>query len=170
MTQKELQKKLDAHVVWLKDRRPRSSCFDLGNTQVARLNVPGADLSYTCFRNKCLEDSNFEGCVFEGTEFDHANLRGVNMRRANLNCADLSSTILQSANLSGAVLDRAQLTLADLSGANLEGANLDTAVLIHLVISETTNLKGTCLDPGNKPNGDVAEFQRDPNNPDFIIG
>jgi hypothetical protein len=66
-------------------------------------------------------------------------------------------------------LSGADLSEADLSGADLHGANLNVANL-HGAILQGVDLKDTCLDPSNKPNGNVEGFEKDPADANFVFG
>lgn len=74
---------------------------------------------------------------------------------------DLTGADLIMANLCRANLIDANLCRANLTDANLRGANLYRADLIM------ANLTKTVLDPANKPNADVSEFECDG---EYIIG
>jgi hypothetical protein len=87
-----------------------------------------------------------------------ANLAGANLRDANLRDADLRGANLVYADLRGANLREAYLRDADLRGADLRGADLRGADLRGADL-EGANLWGTCLDPKNKPNGDIKGFE-----------
>ena len=86
-----------------------------------------------------------------------ANLSYANLRGADLRYANLCGANLCGANLCGADLRYKNLSGADLRGADLSDANLSGA-----------DLQNTCLDPENKPNGNVEGFHKTPHG--YVIG
>lgn len=90
-------------------------------TQLAGIELGGANLCCTNFR---------------GADLTDADLSEANLSQARLSGADLSGAYLGDANLSHADLHRASLALANLIGADLTGANLEGANLSQ------TNLSG----------------------------
>ena len=99
MDQKELDKILELHKMWL-----------WGDANGKRADLYGADL----------RGANLRGADLSGANLRGADLRGANLRDANLRGADLYGADLRGADLSGA-----DLSGADLSGADLRGADLD---------------------------------------------
>ena len=95
MNQKELDKILENHKLWLKTN----------GEQGERADLRSANLRYADLRS--------------------ANLRYANLRSANLRYADLRYANLSYADLSYADLRYADLSYADLRYANLRSADLD---------------------------------------------
>ncbi len=81
------------------------------------------------------------------------NLKGANLKDANLEDANLKDADLKGANFQGADLQGAYLYRANLQGANLYATDLKNADL------READFKGTCLDPLNRPNMEVSEFE-----------
>jgi hypothetical protein len=107
MTERELQKILDNHRLWLEGeggKRANLSCANFSGANLSGVNLSGAYLN-------------------------HAYLSGADLSCANLSCANLSGANLSGANLGGANLTHAGLPYAYLSGANLSGASLSGANL-----------------------------------------
>ena len=105
MNQKELDKKLELHKLWLEDKEGGVR-LDLQNANLQGTNLQDADLQY-------------------------ADLQGANLQRANLQYADLQGANLQFANLQRANLQGANLQNADLQDARLEGViNLQDAAVV----------------------------------------
>ena len=99
MDQKELDKILELHKMWLNGDE-NGKCADLS----------GADL-----RVANLRDANLYGADLYGADLRVANLRDANLYGADLYGADLRGANLRDANLRD----------ANLRGANLYGADLD---------------------------------------------
>ena len=104
MDQKELDKILELHKMWLN-----------GDENGKRADLYGADL-----RVANLRGANLYGADLYGADLRGANLRGADLRGADLYGADLYGADLRVANLYGA-----DLYGADLRGADLYGADLD---------------------------------------------
>ena len=102
MTQKEFNKIVASHTLWLTGK---------GGNQA---NLCQADL---------------RGIVARGTDLTWANLTGANLTGADLTWADLTWAILTGVNLTWADLSGADLTGANLTGANLTWAILTGAIL-----------------------------------------
>ena len=104
MDQKELDKILELHKMWL-----------WGDANGKRANLYGADLYGAGLRGANLCGADLRGADLRGADLCGADLRGANLRGADLYDADLRGANLYGANLRG----------ADLYGANLRGADLD---------------------------------------------
>ena len=104
MDQKELDKILELHKMWLNGGE-NGKCANLSDANLYDANLSDADLDGADLRGANLRDADLSG----------ANLDDANLRGANLRDADLSGANLYGADLSGANLD----------DANLRGANLD---------------------------------------------
>ena len=129
MTQKEIKRKLDLHLKWLRGERggERADLFganlinvDLSEANLSRAYLPGANLS-----GADLSGANLSGANLSGADLSGANLSGADLSGAYLSGADLSEANLINVDLSEANLSRANLFEANLFGANLFGANLD---------------------------------------------
>jgi Pentapeptide repeats (8 copies) len=94
--------------------REIADSLDLGQTDLRRANLVGAQLP---------------GVWFHGTRLQMATLLDANLRGAQLIRADLQKAVLDGAQLEGADLTRANLLGADLRNANLHGADLSDAKL-----------------------------------------
>jgi len=151
------------------------------NTQLHQANLTDIDLTGANLAYANLTEANL---VY--AKLTEANLKKAGLRRANLSDADL-----QSANLANAILFETQLQSADLSNANLSNTNLQFANLKNALLCEANlcyanlcyaklegsdlyranlwgaDLKGTCLDPTNKPNGNVKDFTHED---EYVIG
>ena len=109
MDQKELDKILELHKMWL-----------WGDANGKRANLYGAGL-----RGANLYGADLRGANLYGADLRGANLYGADLRGANLRGADLYGADLRGADLRGANLRGADLYDADLYGADLRGADLD---------------------------------------------
>ena len=89
MDQKELDKILEMHKMWL-NWDENGKCANLSDADLRDANLCGADLS----------DADLSGADLCG-----ANLYGANLYGANLSDADLRDADLRDANLCGANLD-----------------------------------------------------------------
>ncbi|BAY15754.1 pentapeptide repeat-containing protein [Nostoc sp. HK-01] len=78
---------------------------ELGDADLAGVNLKGSDLSYA--------------------DLNSANLADANLRGTDLSFCDLSQANLRNADLRGALLMSADLRQADLQGAKLEKADCD---------------------------------------------
>ena len=103
MTQKEFNKIVASHTLWLTGKG--------GN----RANLCQADL---------------RGIVARGTDLTWANRTGANLTGADLTWADLTWAILTGVNLTGADLSGADLTGAILTGTDLTGTDLTGTELL----------------------------------------
>ena|GEM_PF-5709961 len=143
------QELLAQHERWLKLGRKRLLSFSTFLTtevppqhsteSARRLSLNHANLCALSAPYANLAESH----IF-ASDLSHANLSYANLSRAYLERTDFTCTKLEGASLVGASLRKAKLEGAELFGANLFHARLEN----------------TCLDPLNKPNGDVKGFQR----------
>ena len=99
MNQKELNKILDDHKLWLKTNGEKG----------ARANLRYANLSYAE-----LSSANLSYAELSSANLSYANLRYADLRYANLSYADLRYANLSYAELSSANLSYANLRYADL--------------------------------------------------------
>ena len=109
MDQKELDKILELHKMWL-----------WGDANGKRANLYGADLYDADLYGANLRGANLYGANLRGADLYGADLRGANLRGADLYDADLYGANLRGANLYGADLRGANLRGADLRGADLD--------------------------------------------------
>ena len=75
------------------------------------------------------KEKNLLGLELEGARLPHSYFREADLSGSHFFSADLSGAVFMNANLTGAYLYGADLSDADLSGANLSGANLADANL-----------------------------------------
>lgn len=83
--------------------------------------------------NEALTRSDLAGLNLPGADLHRAALRGANLQSTNLTGADLSHADLTEADLQDALLAE-----ADLRGTNLDGAQLRGADLTRVVYSRET--------------------------------
>lgn len=112
MNQNELNKILDDHKLWLRNKGGKRA--DLREVDLRNINLSNAGLRYADLRYAYLL---------------HANLRSADLRYTNLRYAYLRSADLTDADLWSADLWGADLSDATLIGANLRYANLDFSCL-----------------------------------------
>ena len=128
MKQKELQKVLENHRLWLDDCG--GECADLRGADISGatligVDLRGADLSYADLSGTTLSDADLSCANISGANLSNTDLRGADLSGANLGSADL-----RFANLRGADLREASLSGADLRGTNLRYAHLTDADLV----------------------------------------
>lgn len=138
ITQKELDKKLKLHELWLDDNeqgvRLVLSGFDLRG-----IDLEGANLQYANLNDTNLIASNLKHAKLTETNLNHANLHFSDLTDVNLTNAYLINANLQYANLNYADLTYAYLNGANLNYADLTGANLNYADLSN---ANTVNIQG----------------------------
>ena len=117
MNQKELDKVLELHSLWLANKGGERA--DLRGVNLRGANLQRADLWRADLRGVNLRGANLQRADLQEADLWRANLQEADLREANLQGASL-----QEANLRGASLQRADLWRADLWGANLQGASL----------------------------------------------
>ena len=130
MTQKELNKVLEAHKHYLAQ--------DCEGWKIMRADLSGADLSGADLSGADLNGADLNGAYLRRADLSGADLSGAYLRRADLSGADLSGADLSGADLNGADLNGAYLRRADLSGADLSGAYLRRADLSGAKYNEYT--------------------------------
>ena len=138
----------------------RDPHHDRGQINLARVNLPGADVRTADLAGATFYQANLIGVVLLGAKvpgavfyqanlthsiFVDANLIGANLRKAtlidaHLGGADLTRAEVEDADLTRADLNRANLTGANLADANLTGANLFRAVARSLHFSDRQNV------------------------------
>jgi hypothetical protein len=168
MNRQKLKRMLESHAKWWQGdpggRRCNLSRVDLVGADLRGENLRGANLSGAILigadlRRANLSWADLRGANLRGAYLSGADLSGADLRRANLSGADLSGANLSGAYLSGAILSGADLSWANLSWADLSGANLSWA-----------DLRDTVLDPARPASGAGVEFERDPDDPDYVFG
>jgi Pentapeptide repeats (8 copies) len=97
----------------------------LAHAYLARISVPGADLT--------------------GIDCERANMQGANLTLTNLTKANLSGADLTGSNLSGADLSEANLTGANLTAALLKDAKLTDADLTDVIFGDTVMPNGEII-------------------------
>ena len=107
MKQKQLNKILDNHKLWIESKGKKGAQAYLVCANLAGANLIGANL----------EGANLEGVNLEAALLEGANLEGANLEDANLRCAELEGAYLEGANLEGANLEKANLFNVRLRGA-----------------------------------------------------
>ncbi len=142
---------------------------DLRDLNLARIKLPGADLSFGLFNNANLAGADLAGArllksSFTQADLSGADLSGADLSEAQLYRAKLGQTKLRRAKLRATWLqevqaEKADLMMADLSdadcvmanlagaklnGANLSGANLEAAILRGADLS-LTHMDGASL-------------------------
>ncbi|MGN9844588.1 pentapeptide repeat-containing protein [Nonomuraea sp. H19] len=115
------------------------SVYDAPNTELghdwvcscnlARIRVPGADLSGLNLGTAVLSRADLRGAHLSGANLAHTDLSGTDLHRAYLDSADLRHAVLFMANLSEADLNGADLRGVDLFEADLRRADLSWADL-----------------------------------------
>lgn len=138
ITQKELDKKLKLHELWLDDNE-QGVKLDLSETYLNGVDLKGADLRYANLKRVSLRDSNLEGANLEHSILIYADLEDVNLTGANL-----KNAMLMEVDLSGSILNNADLSYAGLNYANLREVDLTDANLIKTDLSgaNTTHVRG----------------------------
>jgi len=115
----------------------------LGNVDLFRANLQGAQLAGTYLQFADLQEANLQGAYLKGAYLTGVTLRHVDMQFANLTQATLRRADLQFANLTGAKLEDADLEDAYLIQTNFDGANLIGADL------QGARLEDTCIRGAN---------------------
>ena len=103
--------------------------FDLVESQLARLEVQGANLWGADLRYGDYSCSNFRGCDLRYAHMSHADLSSADLAFANLTHTDLSHANLDYADLTGATLIDANLNCVSLVGANVSETILDRTTI-----------------------------------------
>lgn len=122
ITQKELDKKVELHQEWLKNK-------DKGERLV-------------------LIEYNLSDLSLVGVDLRHANLMLSNLNHTDLRYSNLESSILVDTDLSYANLNNADLTNALLSESNLNYTDLTGANLYNAILNDCS-LENTCLSQAN---------------------
>jgi hypothetical protein len=110
-------------------RRPIA--FDLGFTDLTRVEAPGLHLPSAALGGVRLAWANLEGADFGGAFLARADLGWAELSNANLSEATLNDADLGAASFRGADLRRSNLQGSNLQGANLAGADLQGARLVQ---------------------------------------
>jgi hypothetical protein len=134
MTQKKLNKVLDAHEAWLRMEKKGKRAMLCGK------NMSGLDFSGRKLRHACMA---------------HSVLMYANLRGADFSDAILIDAIMLGADAENAVFWNAHLTSANLLDANLQNADFTQAIVVGILLTEA-NTKGAIWDDAvrrywNKP-------------------
>ncbi|MGW2148652.1 pentapeptide repeat-containing protein [Nonomuraea bangladeshensis] len=111
---------------------------------LARIRVPGAELSGLNLGVAVLTSADLRGARLSGANLDHADLTRADLRGALLDGADLPYAVLFMADLGGADLDGADLHGADLFQTDLGNSSLRRADLRGVDLFQA-NLRGADL-------------------------
>lgn len=133
MTNKELNKILRKHEMWIDDEG--GECANLSG-----VDLHGINLRCTNLHGIDLSGADLSGADLSDTNLSDANLYNVNLGNADLSGANLNYADLSDANLNYAKLNCADLRSADLSGADLRGADLDDASFTFRYTSLDVNI------------------------------
>jgi uncharacterized protein YjbI with pentapeptide repeats len=121
MTQRKLNKILDAHEAWLKLRKGEMAV--LANRDMSGLDFSGRNLFLAN-----MSRADLHGANLRGTDLQSCNLSGANMREVDAEGASFEKAVLTRACLRRANLRRADFSKASLSGANLSEAYIKDAI------------------------------------------
>jgi uncharacterized protein YjbI with pentapeptide repeats len=137
-----------------------------GTVDLAKANIPGADLTGARFAHANLTDAELTNARLVEANLTQANLTATGLTGASLNQSNLTQANLTGARLTGADLTRANLadanlTQIDLTGANLAGANLTGADLTHADLTNANlthaNLTSAHLIDANLANANLTQ-------------
>ena len=133
---------------------------DLSKSNLSEINLSGANLACTVFREAVLKNSNFEKADLRGADFWAANLNYSNLKKAKLNRSNLSWAEVNNVDLSLADLRDINLQSAKLRNANLLEAKIRTGNLQHAIcpnaIFEKVDLKDANLNHANLENANFT--------------
>ena len=159
-------------VDWSDESQRKREGLDLRGADLCKVNLGGLPLACTCWgliwhrrSSETEEQLEIAGAHLEGTDFRETSLegscfRGANLKKANLSRAHLAQADLTRTNLSDstlrevdmrkAILIRAHLEGAMLSGADFEGADLRGAhlegAILHRVNLMEADLRNAFFD------------------------
>lgn len=135
ITQKELDKKLEQHRLWIKSKYKEGECLEIIKTDLSGIN----------FSNRCLEFANFNRCNLEKSDFSNSSIRWCDFSGTNLKYAKFNSTYAEDANFTKTNLEHAILNGSSFSRSNFTGASLrDTQA--HDTEFQGANFKGADID------------------------
>jgi hypothetical protein len=134
MTQKQLDKVIDAHEAWLRMEKKGKRAMLCGK------NMSGLDFSGRELRHACMS---------------HSVLMYANLRNTDFSDATLHGAIMLGADAEDAVFWNAHLTGATLIDANLRNADFTKAIVVGIILTEA-NTEGAIWDDAvrrfwNKP-------------------
>lgn len=112
---------------WRLENNKAWPCRENFYSEVAPIDLAGADLREANLRGAALDVADLRGADLTGAELNHAKIRWANLDKAvvahaNLYGATLNQSTLKAANLASTSLQRAELLGVDLTGANLADA------------------------------------------------
>jgi hypothetical protein len=105
---------------------------DLYDIDLSGVDLRGAVLSATNYRNANLENADLRGAILRGTDLSYANLNGADLRNTNHFLTDLTGARLHGANLSNSYILNVFL------GADLQDADLSNSSIQHSILSRVT--------------------------------
>jgi uncharacterized protein YjbI with pentapeptide repeats len=120
MSQKELDKILDAHEAWLKLKKSGKMAVLCGKN-MSGLNFSGRMLRHIVMADATLHSANFRGTILDGAILCGSDMWKVDAENASFHGAYLTGVNFRNANLRRADFSRAVLAEATLSQANIEG-------------------------------------------------
>ncbi|WWT40077.1 hypothetical protein [Staphylococcus phage PT94] len=145
ITQKELDKKLKLHELWLDDNT-RGIRLDLNWVDLEEVDLEGANLQYASLRGSNLRNVNLRRTNLQYVDLNEANLYFSDLAFANLKAASLIEVNLKGSDLTNANLNYTDLNDADLSNTDLTDANLNYADLQGANITHIQGLKVFSID------------------------
>ena len=110
MDQKQLNKILDNHKLWLESKGKKGAQANLYNTNLIGVNLTGANLIGANLIDADLEGANLSGADLRGTDLSGAYLGGVNLEGANLLHCFLAGAYLTGAKFTIEIRDVADLS------------------------------------------------------------
>ena len=134
MDQKELDKILENHKLWLESNKKEGK-----RARLRFENLDGINL-----QNKNLQEIDFEGACLNRSFLSDSNLNRANLRKSFLNDAFIRKATFIESSLEGASLKGATAPEVKLNKANLKYANLQRIKLQNAEFYET-NLEGANL-------------------------
>jgi len=143
MEQKELNKMVINHFLWLKGKGGKRLSLggaDLRGLDLNFVKLGGANLHRVDLRNVHIQGADLSDADLGGANLYGAHLHGTDLRCANMVGTELGSADLGFADLRGADLHGAHLKRTKLSGASLSGAKLDSQ---YVQVSRIGSRKGT---------------------------
>ncbi|MFN0131222.1 MAG: pentapeptide repeat-containing protein [Phycisphaerales bacterium] len=143
VSREELDKRLLAHIKWLKSEKKEGARFRSGEREdLSGERMPGVNLSGALLWFADLNGADLEKAELGGGDLVGANLSGANLQKANLSGTRLIGVSLREADLREAELSGAELFEANLSGADLRLANVASANLRKTQLFRTRGLYG----------------------------
>ncbi|QYC42182.1 Secreted effector protein pipB2 [Nonomuraea coxensis DSM 45129] len=129
---------------------------DLRGARLSGTNLDHADLTRADLRGALLDGADLPYAVLFMADLGGADLRGADLRGADLFQTDLGKAALRRADLRGVDLFDADLRGADLRGADLTGASLSGAD-VRAADLRTAILRGADLKRANLKDADLTD-------------